>query len=214
MAPFALVANLATRWRHLHKLQICPPDGATCISCKFGHQVAQLALVQHLVIRFPEPSKFSCAIFALCLTQFVIIHTVCVLYPSSHDAIIDGDLFWSFNNSTKIWLYFNFWILGKHIQRIHIGVRPYPLLYPLSSSCLLTTIWWIVIDILIQQSVSQWYNIILLRTIGVLHLHYLRQISFKSDCNWCKIVHVHAAGGKPMAFKDLSTLEWHFLSNF
>ena len=33
MAPLALVANLATRWRHLHLLQIWPPDGTTCISC-------------------------------------------------------------------------------------------------------------------------------------------------------------------------------------
>ena len=43
MAPFALVANLTTRWRHLHRLQIWPPDGGTCISCKFGHQMAPLA---------------------------------------------------------------------------------------------------------------------------------------------------------------------------
>ena len=33
MARLALVANMATRWRHLHRLQIWPPDGATCISC-------------------------------------------------------------------------------------------------------------------------------------------------------------------------------------
>ena len=32
MAPLALVPNLATRWRHLHWLQIWPPDGTTCIS--------------------------------------------------------------------------------------------------------------------------------------------------------------------------------------
>ena len=43
MAPLTLVANLATRWRHLHYLQIWPPDGATCVSCKFGHQMAPLA---------------------------------------------------------------------------------------------------------------------------------------------------------------------------
>ena len=47
MAPLALFANLATRWSHLHMLQIWPPDGTTCISCKFGHQ---MALVQNLVI--------------------------------------------------------------------------------------------------------------------------------------------------------------------
>ena len=32
--------------------QIWPPDGATCISCKFCHQLAQIALVQNLVIRW------------------------------------------------------------------------------------------------------------------------------------------------------------------
>ena len=42
MATLALVANLATRWRHLHKLQIWPLDGTTCISCKFAHQMVPL----------------------------------------------------------------------------------------------------------------------------------------------------------------------------
>ena len=55
MAQFALVANVATRWYHLHWLQIWPPDGTTCIGYKFGlqmapHQVAKLALVQNFVI--------------------------------------------------------------------------------------------------------------------------------------------------------------------
>ena len=45
MAPLTLVVNLATRWRHLHWLQIWPPDGATCMSYKFGHQMAQLEMV-------------------------------------------------------------------------------------------------------------------------------------------------------------------------
>ena len=44
MAPFTLVANLASRWRHLHKLQIWPPDGTTCIDSKVGHQVMSHAL--------------------------------------------------------------------------------------------------------------------------------------------------------------------------
>ena len=51
MAPLTLVANLATSWRHLHGLQIWPPDGATCISCKFVHQMALLALVIKLATR-------------------------------------------------------------------------------------------------------------------------------------------------------------------
>ena len=45
MAPLTLVANLATRWRHLHWLRIWPPDGTTCIDSKVGHQVASLTLV-------------------------------------------------------------------------------------------------------------------------------------------------------------------------
>ena len=32
MAPLALVANLATRWRHLHCFQSWPPDCVTCIA--------------------------------------------------------------------------------------------------------------------------------------------------------------------------------------
>ena len=31
---------------------IMPQDGATCTSCKFGQQMAQLGLVQNLVIRW------------------------------------------------------------------------------------------------------------------------------------------------------------------
>ena len=40
IAPLELVANLAIRWRHLHSVQIWPPDGATFISSKFDHQTA------------------------------------------------------------------------------------------------------------------------------------------------------------------------------
>ena len=40
MAQLVLVANLATRWRHMHRLQIWPPHGATCMSCKFGLKMA------------------------------------------------------------------------------------------------------------------------------------------------------------------------------
>ena len=46
----ALVPILATRWRYLLQLQIWPPDGATCISCKFGQQMALLVLVPNLAI--------------------------------------------------------------------------------------------------------------------------------------------------------------------
>ena len=44
MAPLTLVANLATRWRHLHWLRIWPPDGTTCINSKVGHKVTSHAL--------------------------------------------------------------------------------------------------------------------------------------------------------------------------
>ena len=40
--------NLATTWHHLHYLQIWPPDGATCITCKVDHQMAPLALFANL----------------------------------------------------------------------------------------------------------------------------------------------------------------------
>ena len=50
MAPLALVANFATRWRYLHRMQIWPPDGATCNSCKFGHHIMPLALSNCLVL--------------------------------------------------------------------------------------------------------------------------------------------------------------------
>ena len=52
MASFALVPNLATRWRHLHCLQIWPPDDAIFISSKFGHQMAPFVLVPNLVTRW------------------------------------------------------------------------------------------------------------------------------------------------------------------
>ena len=54
VAPLALVPNLATRWRHLHELKNWPPDGATGISSKFGHQMASLALVPKLATRLPH----------------------------------------------------------------------------------------------------------------------------------------------------------------
>ena len=44
--------NLATTWHLLHLLQIWPPDGATCNSCKFGHQMAPLALDTNLATRW------------------------------------------------------------------------------------------------------------------------------------------------------------------
>ena len=36
----------------LHLVQIWPPDGATCIGCKFGPQMAPLALVTNLTTRW------------------------------------------------------------------------------------------------------------------------------------------------------------------
>ena len=48
----ALVPILITRWRNLHWLQNCPPDGATCISSKLDHQVESLASVAKLSTRW------------------------------------------------------------------------------------------------------------------------------------------------------------------
>ena len=52
MAPLALVPNLATRWSHMHWLQIWPPDGTTCISYKLDHQVESFASVAKLSTRW------------------------------------------------------------------------------------------------------------------------------------------------------------------
>ena len=56
MVPLVLVANLTTRWHHLHQLQICPPDGTTCISCTIDHQMAPLVFIScifgHQVAQF------------------------------------------------------------------------------------------------------------------------------------------------------------------
>ena len=47
MEPLLYVANFTTSWlqTHLHQLQIWPPGGATCVDCKFGYQMAELASV-------------------------------------------------------------------------------------------------------------------------------------------------------------------------
>ena len=50
-----LSARIVQDWFQLHYLnwlQIWWPDGTTLISSKFGHQIAPLALVQNLVIRW------------------------------------------------------------------------------------------------------------------------------------------------------------------
>ena len=54
MAPLALVTNLVTRWRHLHKFQIWSPDGTAWISSEFGNQIAPLVLVPNLVTRWRQ----------------------------------------------------------------------------------------------------------------------------------------------------------------
>ena len=46
--------NLATRWRNLHQLKIWPQDGATYISCKFGHQMVPLALFANSATRWHQ----------------------------------------------------------------------------------------------------------------------------------------------------------------
>ena len=51
--------NLATIWRHLHILQIWPPDGATCITCKYGQQMAPFTLVANLASRWRHLHKLQ-----------------------------------------------------------------------------------------------------------------------------------------------------------
>ena len=50
------LANLVNinRWYHMHLFEIHPPGGVTCIRKKFGHQVAPLALVRNLAIRWRQ----------------------------------------------------------------------------------------------------------------------------------------------------------------
>ena len=43
MVPFALVANLVTKWYHLDWFIIWSSGGATCIGSKVGHQVVIVA---------------------------------------------------------------------------------------------------------------------------------------------------------------------------
>ena len=46
------LANLANRWHHMHMLEIQPQSGTTCISKKFGHQMAPFALVRNLATKW------------------------------------------------------------------------------------------------------------------------------------------------------------------
>ena len=62
--PLALVPNLATKWHHLHQLQIWPPDGASCISVKFFTNVTLWSeLVQKK--EFPKIGLNQVATFAM-----------------------------------------------------------------------------------------------------------------------------------------------------
>ena len=46
------LANLVNRWHHMHMLEIQPQSGTTCISKKFGHQMAPFALVRNLATKW------------------------------------------------------------------------------------------------------------------------------------------------------------------
>jgi len=87
MAPLALVANLATRWRHLHYFQIWPPHGATYISCKFSHQMAPLALVANLATRWRHMHITSLALphcFAFLSWHYQPVLSWYLHQPESH----------------------------------------------------------------------------------------------------------------------------------
>ena len=64
MAPFELLPNLVIRSGHLNYFQIWSPDCAICISSKFGHQMAPLALVT-IALSY-------CLWLTYCFYQFVL----------------------------------------------------------------------------------------------------------------------------------------------
>ena len=68
MAPLPLIPNLVTRWCHLNWFQIWSPDGITCISSKFGHQMAPLALV---TIALPHCLGLSYWLYQLVLSWYL-----------------------------------------------------------------------------------------------------------------------------------------------
>ena len=87
MAPLALVANMATRWHHLHELQIWPPDGATCISRKFAHQIALLVLTTRLHYLY-----CYIALLALSVSNELVSSSARVTSVKSaqHESLTDG----------------------------------------------------------------------------------------------------------------------------
>ena len=91
VAPLALFANLTTRWRHLHELQIWPPDGATCISYNFDRQMAPLALVANLPTRWHHlhcfqswPADCISCIATLLYWHYQILLSWYLHQPESH----------------------------------------------------------------------------------------------------------------------------------
>ena len=81
MAPLALVPNLVTRWPLFHYFQIWSPDGATCISSKFDHQRAKLALVP---IQAGEGTQVTESIpWVRCASGNVLSLSVSILFVSS-----------------------------------------------------------------------------------------------------------------------------------
>ena len=76
MAPLALVVNLTTRWPHYYWLQIWPPDGATCIACKFDHQMAPLALAANLATRYKYWSSSAAISMVLPFSHYQFVSTL------------------------------------------------------------------------------------------------------------------------------------------
>ena len=52
VVQLTLIPNLATNWRHLHWLQIQPPDGAAYIGSRFSQHVVSLVLFSNLTTRW------------------------------------------------------------------------------------------------------------------------------------------------------------------
>ena len=76
------------------RLQICPPGGATCISCKLGHQVAQHELIRNVVIRWRH-------LFELPYWHYQLVLSWYLHQPESHQISLKKMLYWLTHSVTS-----------------------------------------------------------------------------------------------------------------
>ena len=82
-------AEIKTRWRHLHCLQNWPTGGATCISSQFDQQVGLLASVANLVISYKfghQVAQLALVKFANQVGPFALPH--CLVLPYWHYQLV------------------------------------------------------------------------------------------------------------------------------